>query len=40
VADSSKIKKILGWEPAHDDIGFIIKTAWDFRQKINAGTDG
>jgi len=33
VADSAKIKKVLRWVPCHDDIGHIIRTAWDFKRK-------
>ena len=28
VADNTKIKRVLGWEPKYDDLEFIIKTAW------------
>jgi len=34
VADSTKIRKELKWEPRHDDIEFIIRTAWDWEKKI------
>ena len=34
VADSSKIKKELGWQPVHDDLEYIIKTAWDWEKKL------
>ncbi len=30
VADSTKIKQILGWKPKYDNLGFIIKTAWEW----------
>jgi UDP-glucose 4-epimerase len=33
VADSSKIKKTLGWSPQYDDLGYIIKTAWEWERK-------
>lgn len=33
VADSSKIKEKLSWTPKYDDIGFIIKTAWEWEKK-------
>lgn len=36
VADSSKIKETLKWEPEYDDIGFIIKTAWEWEKKGRA----
>ena len=32
VADNSKIKKKLQWKPKYDDLGFIIKTAWDWEK--------
>ena len=35
VADNSKIKKKLQWKPKYDDLGFIIKTAWDWEKKLN-----
>lgn len=35
IADSSLIKKELGWGPRHDDLGFIIRTAWEWEKKIN-----
>ena len=28
VADSSKIRNMLGWKPLYDDLEFIVKTAW------------
>ncbi len=34
VADSSKIRKELKWEPRHDDIEFIVRTAWDWEKKL------
>ncbi len=34
VADSSKLKRELGWEPRHDDLGYIIRTAWDWERKL------
>lgn len=33
IADSSAIKKELGWKPAYDDLEFIIKTAWEWEKK-------
>ncbi len=30
VADSRKIKKVLGWKPQYDNLEFIIKTAWNW----------
>ncbi|TYP55491.1 UDP-glucose 4-epimerase GalE [Thermosediminibacter litoriperuensis] len=33
VADSRKIREKLGWKPLYDDLGFIIKTAWEWERK-------
>ncbi len=33
VADSSKIRKALNWKPMHDDLEYIIKTAWEWERK-------
>jgi UDP-glucose 4-epimerase len=35
VADASRIKKDLGWTPRHDDIEYIIRTAWEWEKKIH-----
>lgn len=35
VADSSLIRKELGWKPSRNDLGFIIRTAWDWEKKFN-----
>ena len=34
VADSSLIKRELGWSPTHNDLEFIIKTAWEWEKKL------
>jgi UDP-glucose 4-epimerase len=33
-ADSTRLKKATGWKPAHDDLKFIIKTAWEWERKL------
>lgn len=33
VAESAKAQKELGWQPQHDDIDFIIRTAWKWEKK-------
>ncbi|MCX5807684.1 MAG: UDP-glucose 4-epimerase GalE [Proteobacteria bacterium] len=33
VADSSRLRSTTGWAPRHDDLEFIIKTAWDWERK-------
>lgn len=35
IADSSRIKKELGWKPSHDDLEYIIKTAWEWEKKLH-----
>ncbi|HPD57657.1 MAG TPA: UDP-glucose 4-epimerase GalE [Smithellaceae bacterium] len=34
VANSDKLRKITGWKPKHDDLEFIIKTAWKWERRI------
>ena len=34
VADSSKIRKELNWKPRHDNLEYIIKTAWEWERKL------
>jgi UDP-glucose 4-epimerase len=34
VADSSKLRKELGWNPSHDNLEYIIKTAWEWEKKL------
>jgi UDP-glucose 4-epimerase len=36
VADSSLIRKELGWAPSRDDLEFIIRTAWEWERKLNS----
>lgn len=35
IADSNKIKSKLHWKPKYNDLGFIIKTAWDWEKKLS-----
>jgi len=35
IADASSIRKELGWTPKYDDLGYIIKTAWEWEKKIH-----
>jgi UDP-glucose 4-epimerase len=37
-ADSSRIRSELGWKPMHDDLAFIIKTAWEWEKKLHGMT--
>jgi UDP-glucose 4-epimerase len=34
VANSARIKTLTPWKPEHDDLEFIIKTAWDWEKKL------
>jgi UDP-glucose 4-epimerase len=34
VADSGKLRRITGWQSRHDDLEFIIKTAWKWELKL------
>jgi UDP-glucose 4-epimerase len=36
VADSARIRRVLGWQPRHDDLDFIVQTAWRWEQKYAA----
>ncbi|MDH5202903.1 MAG: UDP-glucose 4-epimerase GalE [Nitrospirota bacterium] len=38
IADASRIKKELDWKPKYDDLGYIIKTAWEWEKKMNVKT--
>lgn len=33
-ADSTKLKNTTGWKPNHDNLEFIIKTAWEWEKKL------
>lgn len=34
IADSTKLRRMTGWEPGHDDLKHIIKTAWEWEKKL------
>lgn len=34
IADSSKLKRELGWKPRYDDLQYIIKTAWEWEKRL------
>ena len=34
IADSVKLRNMTGWKPHHDDLGYIIKTAWEWEKRI------
>jgi UDP-glucose 4-epimerase len=33
VADSHRLRELTGWKPLHDDLEFIIRTAWEWERK-------
>ena len=33
IADSNKLRSIMGWRPQYDDLDYIIKTAWEWEKK-------
>jgi UDP-glucose 4-epimerase len=33
IANNEKIGRVLGWQPNHDDLEYIIKTAWEWERK-------
>ncbi|MDH5470849.1 MAG: UDP-glucose 4-epimerase GalE [Gammaproteobacteria bacterium] len=37
IADSSKIRRELGWQPAYEDVGDIIRSAWVWHQQEASG---
>jgi UDP-glucose 4-epimerase len=36
IADSSRIRNELSWRPAFDDLGYIIRTAWEWEKKLHS----
>ena len=35
VADSSRLRGRTGWTPQHDDLEFIVRTAWEWEKKLD-----
>ncbi len=35
VADSSRLKMIMNWQPRYDDLAFIVKTAYEWERKVS-----
>ena len=35
IADSSRIRNELGWSPGHDDLEYIIRTAWQWEKRLH-----
>jgi UDP-glucose 4-epimerase len=36
VAATGRIREVLGWEPRHDDLDYIVGTAWRWEQRLQA----
>jgi UDP-glucose 4-epimerase len=36
VASHRKIRDVLGWQPRHDDLEFMVRTAWHWEQRLHA----
>ena len=36
VASNRRIGEVLGWRPRHDDLDYIVRTAWRWEQKLQA----
>ena len=36
VADTSRIERVLDWEPEHDDLAFIVETALEWERRLSA----
>jgi UDP-glucose 4-epimerase len=36
MADNARIRRVLGWQPRHDDLDFIVRTAWDWEVSSRA----
>lgn len=34
IADNTKIRNVFGWTPRHDDLSYIINTAWEWEKKV------
>lgn len=35
VADSRRLQALLGWRPRHDDLDYIVRTAWNWERKLH-----
>lgn len=40
VADARRIRQELGWQPRHDDLDYIVATAWRWEQRLSEIRDG
>jgi UDP-glucose 4-epimerase len=36
IADSTQLRTLTGWFPRHDDLEFIIRTAWNWERKLKS----
>ena len=40
VADSGLLRRLTGWQPRHDDLEFIIRTAWEWERNSRSEITG
>jgi UDP-glucose 4-epimerase len=40
VASNARIRRVLGWQPRHDDLEAIVRTAWRWEQRLQARRAG
>ena len=40
VASNERIRKVLGWQPRHDDLATIVRSAWQWEQRLQARLRG
>jgi UDP-glucose 4-epimerase len=36
VAGIDRLRRVLGWQPRHDDLDYIVRTAWQWEQKLQS----
>ena len=39
IADSTRLKERTGWKPQHDDLAFIIRSAWEWERNLPVTND-
>jgi UDP-glucose 4-epimerase len=40
IASNTKIRRVLGWQPQHDDLEFIVRTAWAWEKELQIRVGG
>jgi UDP-glucose 4-epimerase len=39
IADSSRIRQVMNWQPHYDDLNLILRTAWNWEKKLAAARE-